>query len=172
MDGTLQAFFDTMVPGRRVATTELGNPIHPKAIAGVDPEPGAVETDALLLARNPKVGFELLLTAFLPDLEARALTEGGLFIDLDYERRERACIKGLDFSNPARLVWEAAASVPFIAFCAAANVPNANGRANATENRAAGYRVMGHPGVAPHGYRRFSYRRRLNRGRTKKGSLP
>ena len=31
---------------------------------------------------------------------------------------------------------------------------------------------MGHPGIAPHGHHRFSYRRRLNKGRTKKGSLP
>jgi len=32
--------------------------------------------------------------------------------------------------------------------------------------------VMGHPGTAPHGYKDFSYRRRLNHGRTKKGYLP
>ena len=43
-DATLQAFFDTIVPGKRGADllTELGNPIDPKAIAGVDPEHGAV----------------------------------------------------------------------------------------------------------------------------------
>jgi hypothetical protein len=171
VDGTLQAFFDTIIPGRRVAVTELGNPIHPKAIAGVDPEPGAVETDALLLAHNPKVGFDVLEPPFLVELETRSLAEGGQFLDLDYEARTRAAVKGLAFSNPARPVWEAAAAVPFTAFCAAANIPNANGRGKATTNRSAGYRVMGHPGVAPRGYRRFSYRRRLNRGRTRKGSL-
>ena len=54
-DGTLQAFFDTIIPGRKVAglKTELGHPIHPDAIAGVDREHGAVYTDALLLAHNP-----------------------------------------------------------------------------------------------------------------------
>ena len=31
---------------------------------------------------------------------------------------------------------------------------------------------MGHPGTAPHGYKDFSYGRKLNRGRTKKGYLP
>jgi hypothetical protein len=152
--------------------TELGNPIHSKAIAGVDPEPGAVETDALLLARNPKVGFDVLAPAFLAELQTRALTQGGAFLDLDYAARERACIAGLAFSNPIRAVWEAAAAVPFTAFCAAANIPNADGRPNARTNRSAGYRTMGHPGIAPRGYRDFSYGRRLNRGRTRTGSLP
>src|SRR5438552_2937160 len=45
-DGTLQAFFDTVIPGKKVPNlkTELGNPIHPDSIAGVDPEHGAVYT--------------------------------------------------------------------------------------------------------------------------------
>jgi hypothetical protein len=173
-DGTLQAFFDTVIPGRKVAslTTELGHPIHPDAIAGVDREHGAVYTDALLLAHNPKLGFDALEGPLLTELEARALAQGGPFLSLDYERRQAVCIGGLDFSNPTRVVWEAAAALPFTAFCAAANVKNANGRPRATHNRAAGYRVMGHPGIAPSGYRDFSYHRRLNRGRTKHGSLP
>src|ERR671919_491932 len=141
-DGTLQAFFD---------------PILPKAIAGVDPEPGAVETDALLLAHHPKVGFDALLPAFLTDLEIRSLREGrGQFLDLGYKAREGVCLAGLAFSNPDRAVWEAAAAIPFTAFCAAANIENATART------AAGYAVMGHPGTAPKGYRDFSYRQRLN----------
>ena len=47
----LQAFADAMVPGRRVAATDLGNEIDPRAIAGVDPLPGAVEADTLALYR-------------------------------------------------------------------------------------------------------------------------
>ena len=76
----LQAFFDTIVPGKPVPDllTELGNPIHPQAIAGVDPEHGAVYTDALALARNPRIGFTTLEPAFLADLSARALGEGGV----------------------------------------------------------------------------------------------
>src|SRR4051812_27236210 len=46
-DATLQAFADTMIPGRRATTTDLGLPIDARAIAGVDPRPGAVEADAL-----------------------------------------------------------------------------------------------------------------------------
>jgi hypothetical protein len=42
---------------------------------------------------------------------------------------------------------------------------------DATAARASGYRVMGLPGVAPRGYRDFSYRRRLSRERTKQGYL-
>ena len=56
-DGTLQAFADTMVPGRKIATTESGAAVHPQAIAGVDPLPGAVETDALALYHHPQTGF-------------------------------------------------------------------------------------------------------------------
>ena len=166
-DGLLQAFFDTIVPGKPVTDlrTELGNPIHPQAIAGVDAEHGAVYTDALALARNAKIGFTTLEPVFLADLTARSLSEGGVFTGLDYEARERVCLAGLAFSNPDRVVWEAAAAIPFTAFCAAANIPDA------TASTAAGYAVMGHPGTAPNGYRKFSYRRRLNRGRTRDGNL-
>jgi hypothetical protein len=166
-DGTMQAFFDTIIPGRAASVTELGNPIHPNAIADVDPEPGGVEADALLLAHNPKIGFNALEPAFIADLTTRSLTmEGGQFLDLGYDARERICVAGLAFSNPDRVVWEAAAAVPFTAFCGAANIPNA------TAATSVGYATMGHPGTAPHGYKAFSYKRRLNRGRTKKGSLP
>jgi len=166
-DGALQAFFDTIIPGKPVPDllTELGQPIDPKAIAGVDPEHGAVYTDALALARNERIGFATLEPPFLADLSARALAEGGLFLDLDYEARERVCLAGLSFDNPDRVGWEAAAAIPFTAFCAAANV------VDATAETAAGYAVMGHPGTAPNGYRDFSYRLKLNRGRTKNGSL-
>jgi hypothetical protein len=165
-DGQLQAFFDTMIPGRRVATTDLGNPIHPQAIAGVDPEPGAVEADALLLSHHPKIGFDVLAPPFLAELEGFALAQGGDFLSLGYAARERVCMQGLAFSNPTRVVWEAAAAIPFTAFCAAAT------QRNATRATASGYQVMGHPGTARRGYRKFSYRRKLAKGRTKKGYLP
>ena len=38
-DGTLQAFADTLIPGKKATRTDLGNEIHPRAIAGVHPEP-------------------------------------------------------------------------------------------------------------------------------------
>lgn len=166
VDGAiLQAFADTMVPGRRAARTDLGEEIHPRAIAGVDPEPGAVEADALRLYRDPLVGFPVLAPAFLADLSARSLAEGGLFLDLPYDRRVEVALSGLAFSNPDRVIWELAAAIPFIAFCAAST------QREPTSRTASGLSVLGHPGTAPNGYRSFSYRRRLARGRTKGGNL-
>ena len=165
-DATLQAFFDTVSPGRKVTLTDLGNPIHPQAIAGVDGEPGAVQADALLLAHHPKIGFDALEPAFLADLSARSTSHGGDFLSLGYEDRIAVVTDGLAYSNPDRVVWEAAAAVPLTAFCAAAT------QSNATSKTACGYRVMGHPGTAPHGYKDFSYRRKLAHERTSRGYLP
>jgi hypothetical protein len=162
-DGTLQAFADTMLPGRVVERTESGAPVAPRAIAGVHPLPGAVEADVLLLYRHPKVGFDALEPAFLADLQTRS---GGDFLGLDFARRTEVCLAGLSFDNPGRLVWEAAAAVPFTAFCAAALSEKQ------TAADAVGYRVMGLPGRNLKGYRDFSYGRRLSRERTRTGSLP
>ena len=54
---------DTILPGGRPVKTDLGNPIHPLAIAGVDPLPGAVEADALAFDRHPEVGFDAVAPA-------------------------------------------------------------------------------------------------------------
>lgn len=164
-DATLQAFADTIIPGRKVTRTDRGDEVHPQAIAGVDPDPGAVEADALALYHHEKIGFDALEAPFLAELESRALREGGPFLGLGFDARVRVCVAGLDFANPARVVWEAAAAVPFTAFCAAALVPDA------TAARASGLRVMGLPGVAPKGYRDFGYGRKLARERTKRGYL-
>jgi hypothetical protein len=164
-DATLQAFADTIIPGRPTDRTDLGNEVHPRAIAGVDHRPGAVEADALALYHHPLVGFDALAPAFLADLNARALGHAGDFLSLGFDARVAVCREGLAYGNPSRTVWEAAAAVPFTAFCAAALIPEQ------TADRSCGYRVMGLPGAAPRGYRRFSYRRRLARGRTKRGYL-
>ncbi|HVS28113.1 MAG TPA: DUF5987 family protein [Solirubrobacteraceae bacterium] len=166
-DATLQAFADTMIPGRRAATTDLGAAIDPSAIAGVDELPGAVEADALALFHHPEIGFDALEPVFLTELESRSLPLGANFLSLDFGHRVQVALAGLDFSNSTRVVWEAAAAVPFTAFCAAAINPNQ------TAAKASGYRVMGLPGEAPNGYQRdFSYGRRLSRERTTSGSLP
>jgi hypothetical protein len=165
-DATLQAFADTMLPGCKVAHTDLGNPVDPLAIAGVDPLPGAVQADALALYHHPEIGFDSLAPAFLAELEVRSLTHGADFLHLSFDKRVQTCLAGLDYSNPTRLVWEAAAAVPFTAFCAAALIRDA------TASDACGYRVMGLPGTAPNGYRNFSYRRKLSHERTRNGSLP
>ena len=165
-DGTLQAFADTILPGRPATRTDLGHAIHPLAIAGVHDEPGAVEADALALYSHPKIGFDRLAPVFLAELEARSLLRGGDFLGLRFRDRVAVCVDGLSFSNPLRVVWEAAAAVPFTAFCAGALVPEQ------TAERCCGYRVMGLPGRAPAGYADASYRRRLARERTRTGSLP
>lgn len=166
-DAALQAFADTMIPGRKIDRTDLGNAIHPQAIAGVDSRPGAVEADALALYHHPLIGFDAIAPAFLADLQQRSSTIGsGDFVSLNFDRRVAVCKSGLDFSSSTRVLWEAAAAVPFTAFCAAALVPSQRAE------RASGYRVMGLPGTELTGYRRFSYRRKLSRERTKKGYLP
>jgi hypothetical protein len=166
-DATLGAFADTIIPGRPATHTDLGTAIPAGAIAGVDPDPGAVEAGAIELYHDSRVGFDALAPPFLADLNSRALAHGGPFTTLSYDAREAVVLAGLDFGNGDRVLWEAAAAVPFTAFCAAALVKNA------TSATASGYRVMGHPGAAPNGYRKgFSYGRRLARERTRHGSLP
>lgn len=164
-DATLQAFADTILPGRRATRTDLGYEIHPLAIAGVDPEPGAVEADVLALYHHPLTGFDALEGPFLADLQSRSVPEGADFLRLPFDRRVRVTVAGLSFANPSRQLWEAAAAVPFTAFCAAALVPEQR------MERASGYRVMGLPGRTG-GYADFSYHRRLGRERTRRGNLP
>src|ERR687886_347932 len=166
-DATLQAFADTLIPGRKATKTDLGDEIHPQAIAGVDSRPGAVEADALRVFHDPLIGFSALAGPFLTDLSTRSLQQGNpSFLALDFEQRTRVCLQALSFSNPDRVMYEAAAAVPFAAFCAAVEHPIG------TSRNASGYRVMGYPGAAPNGYRGFSYRRKLATERTRKGSLP
>jgi len=165
-DPTLQAFADTMIPGRKALLTDLGKPIHPLAIAGAHSEPGAVEADALLLFHSPLIGFDLLSPPFLAEIETRSLTKGAPFLNLSFAKRVAVCVEGLDPQNPSVLVWEAATAVPFAAFLVAAM------QKNATIDTASGYQVMGHPGTAPNGYADFSYKRKLSREVTVTGSLP
>jgi hypothetical protein len=165
-DATLQAFADTMIPGRKATKTDLGDDIHPLAIAGADPLPGAVEADALRVYHDPLVGFPALAGPFLSDLSARSLQQGNpSFLLLDFDGRVKVCISGLDYGNGSRVLYEAAAAVPFAAFCAAAEHPIG------TSANASGYRVMGYPGAVPRGHFGFSYRRKLSKERTKRGYL-
>ncbi|HYH59468.1 MAG TPA: DUF5987 family protein [Thermoleophilaceae bacterium] len=165
-EATMQAFADTVIPGRKVERTQLGDEVHPQAIAGVDEEPGAVEADVMRLYHHPLTGFDTLAPAFLAELSARSLAQGAPFLQLDFEGRTEVLLGALSFDNPDRVLYEAGAAVPFTAFCAAAV------HEVGTSKNAAGYRVMGYPGARPQGYRRYSYGRRLARDFTKKGSLP
>ncbi len=164
-DATLQAFADTILPGRKALTTDLGNEIHPLAIAGVDREPGAVEADALLLYHDPLIGFDALEGPFLSELSARSLAHGATFLNLAFEQRVAVCLEGLAPSNPSVQVFEAAAAVPFTAFLAAAE------QSGATIDTSSAYQVMGYPGAAPNGYADYSYGRKLSVERTRRGYL-
>src|ERR671939_784146 len=75
-DATLQAFADTLIPGRKAKRTDLGDEIHPLAIAGVDRRPGAVEADALRVFHDPLIGFPALSGPFLTDLSTRSAQQG------------------------------------------------------------------------------------------------
>jgi hypothetical protein len=165
-DGTLQAFADTLIPGKKATRTDLGNEIHPKAIAGAHAEPGAVQADSLLLYHHPLIGFDLVEAAFLADLEARSLLRLGQFIDLPFDKRVAVCVDGFSPSNPTAQVWQLAAAVPFAAFLCTAT------QKNATIDKSSGLQVTGFPGTAPNGYADFSYRRILSTERTSSGSLP
>src|SRR2546423_9289720 len=167
-DATLQASADTMTPGSKARRTDMGGEIHPLATAGVDRAPGAVEADALRVYHDPLVGFyPALIGPFLSDLSGRSLQQGNpAFLMLSFEKRVKVCLSGLSFSDGSRVLYEAAAAVPFTAFCAAAEHPIG------TSRNASGYRVMGYPGAAPNGYYGFSYRRKLAKERTKRGYLP
>src|SRR5262245_3411578 len=165
-DATLQAVADTLIPGRKADRTDRGNEIHPKAIAGVHPEPGAVQADALLLYHDPLIGFDALSPAFLSELQTRSLLRGGQFLDLPFSKRVAVCLEGLDPSNPSVLVWEASVAVAFAAFLVVAT------QENATIDTASGLQVIGHPGIAPNGYADYSYGKKLSRELTSNGSLP
>src|SRR3954454_2410778 len=105
-DATLQAFADTILPGRKADKTDLGNEIHPQAIAGVDTTPGAVEADTLALMKDPRIGFEALAAPFLADVEGRALSQGGPFLSLPFDKRVAVVLSGLDYGNGSRTLWE------------------------------------------------------------------
>src|SRR3954452_12149448 len=94
-DATLQAFADTIIPGRKAVKNDLGDEIDPLAIAGVDKETGVVEADALRLYHDPLVGFDALAPAFLADLNGRALQNGGPFLTLSYDKRVATVMSGL-----------------------------------------------------------------------------
>ena len=158
-DGTLQAFADTMIPGRKATTTDLGKPIHPQAIAGVDHRPGAVETDALAVYQNPKLGFDALTRRRSSPTSSRGRSRrAGRSSRWAGTSACRSASRAWRYDNPTRTLWEAAAAVPFAAFCAAGMAPAQ------TAEKASGYRVMGLPGAAPGGYWDASCRRKLVAG--------
>ena len=89
----------------------------------MDSEPGAVEADALRLFHDPLIGFDALEGPFLAELSARSLSAAAPFLLLSYDSACRCCSPGSTSPTRPASLWEAAAAVPFTAFCAAAEHP-------------------------------------------------
>lgn len=64
---TMEAFADTVVPGRKRGPGD-------RAIAGADSAPGAVEAGALTLFAMPQLGIAELMAGFAVDLNAHAVS--------------------------------------------------------------------------------------------------
>ena len=137
--------------------TDLGNEIHPKAIAGAHPEPGAVQADALLLYHHPLIGFDLV-EAGVPGRPRGALAAAPRAVHRPPLRQARGGLRrrAARRRNPTAQVWQLAAAVPFAAFLCTAT------QKNATIDKSSGLQVTGLPGIAPNGYADFSYRRALS----------
>jgi len=116
-------------------------------------------------ARTRDLGSPRWSPRFLAELETYALLQGGDFLDLDYERREAALPEGPRLLQPDPGGLGGRGRRRLHRFCAAAT------QMNPTSVTASGYRVMGHPGTAPEGYRDFSYGRPLSREATERGYL-
>ena len=165
-DATLQAFFDTIIPGRPVdcAPSSATRSTRRRSPAST-PSPARSRPTRCCSPTTRRSASTRSAPAFLADLEARSLTAGR---PLPRPRlrgaRARSASAGSPSRTPTGSSGRPAAAIPFTAFCAAANIS-----ATRPASTAAGYEVMGHPGTAPHGYQDFSYRRRLNRGRTREG---
>ena len=166
-DPTLQAFADTMIPGRKAIRTDLGDEIHPQGDRRrATPSPGAVEADALLLFHDPLIGFDVLEPAFLADLEARSLLRARPVPRPRLRRARRgAASTGSTLSNPtASRLGGGRGGARSPRSCA--RPPSTN----ATIDTASGYQVMGYPGIGAERLRATTrYRRKLARERTDDG---
>ena len=160
-DATLQAFADTIIPGRKAThdrprqrrSTRRRSPASTRCPARSRPTRCA-------LYHHPLIGFDALEPAFLADLAARSLPQGGDFLSLAFDERVAVCIGGPGLRQPV------AAALGGRGRRAVHRVLRRGDRASQTAAKASGYRVMGLPGAAPNGYRASPTGRKLARERT------
>lgn len=161
---TLEAWSDTMVPGRKRFAAD-------RAVAGAAAGAGAVQAGAVDLMRFPPVGLAPALPAFAAALNAEAVRYAAgarvlldpavpPFVALSFEHRTAMALGLLDGDRPDQLAWFGLAGVATLAFHTAAHLDTAQAvRA-------------GHPGLAWIGFPspdadglwrfpRFSYKRKL-----------
>ena len=166
MTMTLEAFADTLIPGRKRFDGDV-------AVAGVVRGPGAVQAGAVDLMWFPQAAVGPVLPSFVSMLDSRATTFAAQhrvlldptlppFVALGFADRTRLCLELLDPSAPDYLLWWALAAMPFLAFHTAGHMHTAA----AVRAGHPGLRAIGFPHPDPDGLWRFphfSYRRKLAR---------
>ena len=154
-DGTLQAFADTMIPGRKAPTapswaTRSTRRRSPASIRC----PARCETDALALYHHPQIGFDALEPAFLADLSVRvARRRAATSCRSTSTARVAVCLAGLSFDNPSRVAVGGRGRGPVHRL-----LRRRDRRPTRPRRRPRATAVMGLPGAAPNGYAHFSYR--------------
>jgi enediyne biosynthesis protein E8 len=163
MTQTLEAFADTLIPGEKRFPAD-------RAIAGVVSGAGAVQAGAIEMLDF--VGFtleQLAFLAFLLNVHAFAYAAGhgiGLtlkvppFVELDFASRTALLVEILDGNGLDQGVFYGLASVCFVAYHTAGNLPTAE----AIRKGHPGLAAIGFPPPDPDGIWRFpefSYRRVL-----------
>lgn len=166
MTTTLEAFADTLIPGRKRFDGDV-------AIAGVVEGPGAVQAGAVDLMWFPPAAVGPVLPEFVSMLESRATAYASQhrvvvdptlppFVALGFADRTRLCLELLDPSAPDYLLWWALAAMPFLAFHTAGHLHTAT----AVRDGHPGLRAINFPHPDRDGLWRFphfSYRRKLAR---------
>jgi hypothetical protein len=166
MTTTLEAFADTLIPGRKRFDGDV-------AVAGVVKGAGAVEAGAVDLMWFPPAAVGPVLPGFVSMLNARAAAYAAQhrvvidptlppFVALDFANRTRLCLELLDPAARDYLLWWALAAMPFLAFHTAGHLHTAAAvRAGHPGLRAIDFPHPDHDGLwrFPH----FSYRRKLAR---------
>jgi hypothetical protein len=164
MTTTLEAFADTLIPGRKRYAADV-------AIAGVASGAGAVQAGAVDLMWFPEAAIGPLLPTFVSMLDARAgsyAAQERLVLDptlpplvaLDFRHRTRLVLQLLDPAAPDYLAWWALAAMPFLAFHTAGHLHTADAvRAGHPGLKSIGFPPPDRDGLwrFPH----FSYRRKL-----------
>ena len=164
MTTTLEAFADTLIPGRKRFDGDV-------AIAGVVQGPGAVQAGAVDLMWFPPAAVGPALPGFVSMLESRATAYAAQhhvvvdptlppFVALGFADRTRLCVELLDPSAPDYLLWWALAAMPFLAFHTAGHLHTVT----AVRDGHPGLRAIGFPHPDRDGLWRFphfSYRRKL-----------
>jgi len=166
MTTTLEAFADTLVPGRKRFDGDV-------AVAGVGNGPGAAQAGAIDLMWFPQAAVGPTLPAFVSMLNGRATGYAAQhriavdptlppFVALGFAARTRLCVELLDPSASDYLLWWALAAMPFLAFHTAGHLHTAD----AVRNGHPGLRTINFPHPDRDGLWRFphfSYRRKLAR---------